>query len=370
MRASALVVLVAACSSSSSRAPRGAALQEIPLPGANRDIRQWEAWSLDVRSNVLGVAPAFGRPGVAIDLVSGQVHETADEDLLDSDRPLWFDRASNRCSDGVSTLLPCANEAGFHRDVAAFARLAPGAIVILGLDTLGQVGLSAWTGASSPAWRYAPPRPAGAGGVAVAVNELSLALVSGSDEGPTSVAVLDPATGAPRWSTDIDLRLRTWPALFQPVAFVDSDRGLVVTGRAGGSDRVLVLDAASGQLVSSFDVEGPIAPSSDNLHTWIGVKGGVLWLLRIQHVRRPEHPMWEDTPDHWECEYRAYRKGNRAALVDTSRDEREYRAMFGANPRDCAVRVGRPLGDGGLILISVTTDGLRVARWAEPPGVR
>ena len=47
-----------------------------------------------------------------------------------------------------------------------------------------------------------------------------------------------------------------------------------------------------------------------------------------------------------------------------------YEQMFGKGREDCDVRVARPLRDGGLVTVSLTSGGLRIRRWQVPPGMR
>lgn len=369
MRLGGALLACMACSSPRSGKDGSPAVQDVVLTGAPTDLVEWEAWTLDTESGVLAAAPAFGRKGVTIDLASGVVRQSGEATLFDSDKPLWFDHGSGMCSDGVATLVSCTSETGFHRDAASLVRLAPGAIAMLARGGDGHVRLTAWSG-TDEAWRYAPEPAADAGGVAVAADGLSLAIVESRDEGPTSVAMLDPATGAVRWSVEAKLRLRTWPALFQPVAFVDSDRKLLVAGEGSSGAAMVVLDAKDGATVDTFTVVDGASPSDDNLHTWFGVSHDAVWVLEVHHVRRPSHPLWGDVQEHWECAYRAYHKGKLRAVVDTERNEAISKQLFGEDRRDCDVRVARPLRDGGLVTVSLTSSGLRVRRWRVPPGLR
>lgn len=188
-----------ACSSSPVVQDPSPVVQDVVLTGAPTELADWEAWTLDTDRGVLAAAPTFGRQGVTVDLASGLVRQSGDATLFDSDKPLWFDRGSGMCSDGGATLVSCANETGFHREAASLARLAPGAIAMLARDGDGHVRLTAWSG-TAEAWRYAPESAADAGGVVVAADGLSLAIVAAPDDGPTSVAMLDPATGVVRCS--------------------------------------------------------------------------------------------------------------------------------------------------------------------------
>jgi hypothetical protein len=338
-------------------------VRDVALSDGSVDLHDWRAWSVSSDGSMVATAAAFGAPGgVAIDVATGAIERQGDARLVDADRPLWWlpgERGFRDPGAQVTFAVPDddASTAALRNDGAGrLARLARGP---------SGLRLQMWNASAAMAWSAAiEPVPDTAG---IALRGDTVVLAQATGDGAIGVRAYAVADGAVRWSATSALVALASSPVWQPVGFTDDGAVWIAGAPAGGvTPTIEQRGAGDGAAGPRFTVDK--LPANGGGFGAVSTGGGRsgFWVASVAYNPGGDRR----GPSRWFASYALYAGGGPPAVDSEVRDA-DLRAVFDeARGDDSRARALRPAAGGGMVLVSVRGRGLRVTRWATPPGAR